>query len=237
MAPVFVGIDGFKLGWIAAVWAGPGHRPAAAFLPSLAEAERLLPEETRVIAVDIPIGLAEAAEPGGRPCDREARAFLKGRGSCVFPPPARAALRANTFAEACRLNQASGPAAKKISQQCFGLFPKLREAEAAITSPGWLRDRLIEVHPEVSFGMMNALVLSSQKKTVEGIAERRRLLTTAGFANLEQFEAAARAMKAGLDDALDACAAAWSAQRRSLDLGGCFPADAKGPDHHMRIWY
>jgi hypothetical protein len=50
LAPVFVGIDGFKLGWIAAVWLGPGHRPAAVLLPSLADAERLLPEETAVIA-------------------------------------------------------------------------------------------------------------------------------------------------------------------------------------------
>jgi predicted RNase H-like nuclease len=85
--------------------------------------------------------------------------------------------------------------------------------------------------------MMNGRVLSTKKHDALGQKERRTLLKDNNFSDIESFEKTARAMKAGTDDALDACAAAWSARRHNLGLSGCFPADAKGPGYHMRIWY
>ena len=41
----------------------------------------------RASRVDIPIGLNEEYEAGGRFCDREARKCLRGRASSVFPAP------------------------------------------------------------------------------------------------------------------------------------------------------
>lgn len=231
------GIDGFKKGWLVAVWGGPGHAPQAIALPSLIVAESLLPPETTVVAVDIPLGLLEAATFGGRPCDKEARAFLKGRASSVFSPPALPTLVATTYAEACQLNQASGPFAGKISRQSFELLPKLRDAEHAATTSSWLRERIIEVHPEVSFGKLLGRPLMTRKRQADGKDERRELLDRAGFSNVEAFEFDARALGAATDDALDACAAAWTAYRRVRGEAECFPVGASGPERAMRIWY
>jgi predicted RNase H-like nuclease len=38
-----------------------------------------------IVAIDVPIGLLDAYEIGGRACDREARRLLQRRGSSVFP--------------------------------------------------------------------------------------------------------------------------------------------------------
>ena len=52
----------------------------------------------QVIAVDIPIGLPDSAEP--RAADIEARKLLGKRRSSVFPTPHRAVLEAPTYAKA-----------------------------------------------------------------------------------------------------------------------------------------
>jgi predicted RNase H-like nuclease len=231
------GIDGFKRGWLVAVWGGPGHGPQAIALPALIAAESLLPPKTTVIAVDIPLGLMKVAVPGGRPCDIEARAFLKGRASSVFSPPALPTLVATTYDQACRINITSGTHARKISRQSFELLPKLRDAEHAAATSVWLRDRIIEVHPEVSFGKLAGRPLMTRKRQADGKEERRDLLGREGFVNLESFERDAKALGAATDDALDACAAAWSAHRRHMGNAKCFPLDASGPDRAMRIWY
>lgn len=231
------GIDGFRNGWLVAVWRGPGDAPRAIALPSLTAAESLLPPEIRVLAVDIPLGLLRVAAPGGRPCDIEARAFLKGRASSVFSPPALPTLVATTYAQACQINESSGPFARRISRQSFELLPKLRDAEHAAATSAWLRERIIEVHPEVSFGKLAGKPLMTRKRRADGKRERRELLDREGFAKLDAFERDARALGAASDDALDACAAAWTAHRRLLGNAKCFPLAASGPDRAMRIWY
>jgi hypothetical protein len=52
-----------------------------------------------IVAVDIPIGLNEEYEAGGRFCDREARKCLRGRASSVFPAPVRPVLAASSSRE------------------------------------------------------------------------------------------------------------------------------------------
>lgn len=234
---IVIGLDGCPKGWLGAVWLGPGHQPESLLLASLSDAERCLPPETRTIAVDIPIGLLGSAVPGGRPCDRPARRLLGPRASSVFSPPAAAALAAGDYAEACLLNKQSGPEAGSLSKQSFAIFPKISDAAKAVAGSIWLRERVIEIHPEVCFRMMSGSPLQYAKKKTAGKDERRRLLRQAGFENLEAFEVSARALGAATDDALDACVAAWSAWRRALGTAEYLPADASGPDYHMRIWY
>lgn len=190
-----------------------------------------------MVAVDIPLGLMKVAVPGGRPCDIAARAFLKGRTSSVFSPPAFPTLVATTYDEACAINETSGPFAKKISRQSFELLPKLRDAEHAAATSIWLRERIIEIHPEVSFGKIAGRPLMTRKRQADGKEERRELLGREGFMSLEDFERDARALGAATDDALDACAAAWTAHRRQRGEAGYFPLGASGPDRAMRIWY
>jgi predicted RNase H-like nuclease len=47
-----------------------------------------------IVAVDVPIGLCDAYQVGGRACDREARKQLRKRASSVFPAPVRSVLDA-----------------------------------------------------------------------------------------------------------------------------------------------
>jgi predicted RNase H-like nuclease len=188
------------------------------------------------VAIDIPLGLLDAAASGGRTCDQLARRRLGPRASSVFSPPVRRALEATNHAEASSLNRASGPGAGGISIQAFGIFPKLIDADTALVGSAWLRERAIEVHPEVCFSAMAGSPLEHPKKRAAGKSERRLLLGHNGFQELEGFVASARALGAGTDDALDACAATWSAWRRLHGLAECLPSDATGPNHWMRIW-
>ena len=73
-APLSVGVDGCRAGWIAVADLGDGltyrlHASFAELLASWSTAQRIL--------VDIPIGLPWRDCPS-RPCDRQARAFTEG---------------------------------------------------------------------------------------------------------------------------------------------------------------
>src|SRR5689334_13025320 len=99
-----VAFDGCPKGWLGAIWRGPGHPLDAICLASLRCAETDLPPETLAVAVDTSLGLLNAAVPGGRSCDRQARKLLGPRSSSVFSPPSMAALSATNYVEACKLN-------------------------------------------------------------------------------------------------------------------------------------
>ncbi len=234
---IVAGFDGCKPGWIGAIWRGPGSPPTAIHLASLATAERELAFETIVIAVDIPLGLLEAAVRGGRLCDQQARQQLGRRASSVFSPPVMAALKASTYREACELNQSSGPEGRKISKQSFAIFPKLIDGERSVRESEWLRNRIIEVHPELCFRTMAGFPLITKKKRAVGKDERRQLLRDHGFAELPFFERAARDLGAASDDALDACVSAWTAWRHAAGTAKCLPTNASGSHYSMRIWY
>jgi predicted RNase H-like nuclease len=231
------GFDGCPNGWLGAIWNGPGHSPDAIYSASLRDAETELPRDTRAVAVDIPLGLLTAAVPGGRSCDRQARKLLGPRSSSVFSPPSMAALAATDYTEACRISRQSGPDAGGISKQSFAIFRKLIDAEQAVAISDWLRERIIEVHPELCFRMIAGSPVQSAKKRAAGKEARRSLLQQSGFKNLQAFERAAHLLGAAADDALDACVAAWSAWRRAGGTARYLPADAIGPDFSMRIWY
>jgi predicted RNase H-like nuclease len=173
-----VGLDGYRGGWIGCLWTGPDRPAAVVALASLADAETALPPNTAVLAIDIPLGLDEAARPGGRECDQLARQRIGARRSSVFSSPSRGALNANSHAEASQMNRGSGPLAPGLSLQAYALFPKLREADAALAGSAWLRERVIEVHPEVSFCEKAGRPLEHPKKTT---ALRRVLRMTPDF--------------------------------------------------------
>lgn len=211
------GADGCPAGWATVFWQGPnGTPPRLRVLPNmtaLLEAE----EAPSVIAVDMPIGLAERAERGGRPCERETRKRLGARQSSVFATPARLALAAQTYEDACRLNRTESDPPLGVSKQCFNIFPKIREIDALMTPE--LQTRLRECHPELSFWAMNGetpLPLPKKVKSTPhapGLELRRTLLRKVGFP-LDDLEMPAIKLKdAAPDDILDACACAWSAWR------------------------
>ncbi len=223
-----VGVDGCKAAWFAvertrdgfacAVHAGPRELIAAH-------------AGARVIAVDVPIGLAER---GRRAPDGDARAFVGWpRAASIFSAPIRGVLGATTYAEALRLHRQLDDG-RGLSAQAFGILPKIRAWDEALREDAGARARAFEIHPEVSFAAMNGGVgLAAGKKTTLGREQRLALLARVFD------EAAVRALLASVprrvaaaDDVLDAFAALWSAERIADGVARSLPptpvVDANG---------
>jgi predicted RNase H-like nuclease len=229
------GVDGCRTGWVVALLdiatGGTSLRVVTKFSDVLA-----LREEPVVVAVDMPIGLLDAAEHGGRECDPLARELLGWpRRNSVFSPPVRGALEADTFAQAGSANRASSPLAIGISRQSFGIFEKLREVDAAMSPTR--QARVIEVHPELSFfEMLGGKPMGHGKKTLAGRAERLGALTGSGLLGPGASLPVVPGAKA--DDVLDALAACWTARRihggQAVRVPSTPPLDARGL--RMEIW-
>lgn len=176
-----------------------------------------------VIAIDIPIGLSES-QP--RFCDVAARQVLSPhRHTSVFPAPLRAALHARTFDQACRLTEKYG--GRRISMQAWGIYPKIRDVDAALRARPAIRTRVHEIHPEVSFWAWNrAQAMEFAKHTVQGRDERLALVS-AKFGDDVFATVRARYSKAlaGDDDILDAFAALWTAERIASGRARKLPSD------------
>jgi predicted RNase H-like nuclease len=188
-------------------------------------------EETaglKVLAVDIPIGLPEGKEH--RQCDLAAKTFLKPRSSSVFFTPPRVVIEQSTYAKANRVSKHEF--ARGISQQAYALRTKILEVDPIAAHD----DRIIEVHPEVTFRAMKGEALPYSKHSWNGQAERRRLVAGEGIDLPDHIPDAG---KVPPDDLLDAAAAAWTAWRVARDEAGVPPKSAKGCDrnHHGVIWY
>ncbi len=198
------------------------------------------------IAVDMPIGLLDQAHAGGRECEKQARRALPGRTSSVFSSPCRrAVLEARSFQDACRINAESSPDEKRITQQAWGIFPKLRELDSLVTAD--LQDRVFEVHPELCFAALRQEVVPGQprfqnlgqKNKPAGQGLRRELLESAGFRNLDEILSNRRHLQAQVDDILDACVSAWTARRVISGTAQRIPhkpqQDALG--RRMEMWF
>jgi predicted RNase H-like nuclease len=206
------GVDGCRAGWVA----------FKVELPSLATSVEVLdlpkllnrrPDDLLCVAIDIPIGLLDSS----RACDKAARKLLgQPRGTSVFAAPCRAALSATTHAEASQINREE--TGRGLSQQAFGIIPKIKQVDDAITSD--CQRWALEVHPEVCFWALNQRrPMKHNKKTKQGIAERIALLHDP-FPEIEK-HLASRPPHVGADDLLDAGAAVWTALRFRRNEAKC----------------
>ncbi len=230
------GMDGCRGGWVVAIatdGADGGGTLRIDVARDFAEALAFAASASR-IAVDMPIGLLDVPQPGGRACDRAARAVLGRQGSSVFSPPARPALDASDHRDAQR-RQGAG-----LSIQTWNIVPRIREVDAAIDAS--MQSRVIEAHPELAFRVLAGAPLA-RKATADGFAERAALLRTVFGPSLPDLVAARRAIGPSmlkLDDLADACVLAFVARRaddgsaRRLPDGDP-PVDARGL--RMEIWY
>ena len=231
------GADGCKSGWFVVVRdlasGAVSHHSAADFAGVLE-----LCDGVAALAVDMPIGLMDRVERGGRPADRLARERLKPhRASSVFSPPCRAALRYRTYEGAAAATRARSAESAGLTQQSFGLFPKLREVDALMTSE---RQKVVrEVHPELCFAVMNGgRPLDLSKKTPEGQALRVDLLGAAGFDISSKSVKKLSVAGVGRVDVIDAYATCWTAARiargEAEQLIGVPARDARGL--RMELW-
>lgn len=225
-APWIGGVDGCKSGWIVALRRIGDSAVTLRLLPKIADVVTLA-EKPAMLAIDMPMGLAEIALRGGRDCEKAARKLLRGKASSVFSIPRRAVLFAETHKEASAINRAAGDGVG-ISIQAFHLLPKLRELDDFITPVR--QRRLVEAHPELAFALMNggAPVLS-RKRTAQGRRERIALLKRHGI-ELPPLNDLPRGV--AIDDALDAIALTRSAERlyrgEAVRLPGERQRDARG---------
>jgi predicted RNase H-like nuclease len=218
-----LGVDGWKGAWVAARL--DGRLVTLSVLPDT-KAVLAVPD-VQVIGIDMPIGLSD---DGDRTCDIEARRRLPGAASSVFPAPVRPVLAASDYADArVRSLAACG---KSLSAQAFALVPAIRSLDDALGDPP--DPRVHEVHPEVSFRALDGRV-TERKASGRGLAQRVRALQSV----MDVLDGLAQAPSdVPATDALDACAAAWSAQRiadgRAGFVGDHRP-DARG--RPMRIHF
>jgi len=207
-----VGVDGYPGGWIAAVFAGDAlrwERARVGAFDGLVDACTGTPPRRTVIAVDMPIGLAER---GWRACDLQAKSVLGRAHARVFLTPPREIVRMGPQApnadvqHRCRELTGAG-----ISRQAMALTPRILDVDRCLPD-----DRIVEAHPELSFAAMAGRVLAS-KHTPEGLAERVEALasawhTSTGVGDVEGW-LSARPEGVPLIDATDALAVAWTALR------------------------
>ena len=135
--PWVAGVDGCRAGWIVAlvqVQAQRFRRPDLRLCSQFDEVLQLHPTPA-VIAIDIPIGLLAAPQPGGRDCDRQAPQLLGRRASSVCSPPSRRILHATDDAQV---------RSQGMSRQAFGIMPKIREVDRLMTPT--LQDGVYEAH-------------------------------------------------------------------------------------------
>ena len=206
------GVDGCKGGWIVMRLEVGSHNIAIDVVDAIS---KVLDsgEPPKILCIDVPIGLFDRARRGGRECDKAARKLLgRPRSSSVFSPPARPALKGRSFEEALRLNRESSSHAVGISQQCFGIIPKIREVDDFMTPQR--QERVVEVHPELVFyELSGGKSVKERKKTKAGLARRLELLGPALGCNASELVENHRSSKVARDDIVDAMAACWTAER------------------------
>lgn len=211
-----LGVDACRAGWAGIALSGGDSR--AYIAPGIRElADRATADgPLLVIAIDIPIGLADA---GRRAADVLARKELQGRWPSLFITPVRAAVQAADYQGAAAENRRL--AGEGLSRQAFALRAKILDVDQWFQAGSPAPARVVEAHPELSFAAMAGAPLRSRKNTWAGAVQRRALLAQAGIVLDGDLGLAGE--QAGVDDVLDAAAAAWTARRVSHGSARCLP--------------
>jgi predicted RNase H-like nuclease/gamma-glutamylcyclotransferase (GGCT)/AIG2-like uncharacterized protein YtfP len=219
------GVDGCRLGWLVLEQqrSGGGIQGLVS-----ADAAAFACDAHTLCAVDMPIGLPDGAP---RQCDGEARRLLGPRRASVFSAPLRSLLDAPDHGEACRRSrQLQG---RGLSIQSWNLMPRIRDLDQLLQHQPDQRQRLHEVHPELSFRELNGSVpLPFAKKSAEGRDCRRALLEPLFPGAFDGLRRQFPRQGVADDDLLDALVLLWSAGRlaagEALALGDPGARDATG---------
>jgi predicted RNase H-like nuclease len=232
--PSVVGVDAAKGGWVAVELVATEGVPSGvgrmAWFGSFLDVVSAFPTAS-VIAVDMPIGLPAAGRR--READDAARRFVGPRGSSVFATPSRELLDAETYGDARAI--AVRRMVPSLSAQAYALAPRIREVAVVVAAPGG--ERVVEVHPEVSFRQMKGAVLRTKKRDAAGVVERFALLAQQGIAMPDPLP---ELPDVAMHDLLDAAAAAWSAGRVAAGEAKTLPEEPPIDPVTRRpvaIWY
>ncbi|MDQ1619033.1 MAG: hypothetical protein QOE19_1602 [Actinomycetota bacterium] len=208
-----LGVDGAKGGWVAALVEGDDVRWLR-----LAHIREALTHDVMAIGVDMPIGLPQR---GRRECDLLAKRALGRAHPRVFLAPPRDVLDATSYVDAGARHRAHTDGLG-MSVQTWHIVERIREVDAVADDP-----RLVEVHPELSFARLAGEVLVTKHSAAGRVARLQTLRRR--WPRLDGLPAG--------DDALDALAAAWSAERWVRGTAESMPVQAPVDerDRPMRI--
>ena len=205
--------------------------------PPIAELIAAIPSQA-IIAIDMPIGLPERTGPKGRAPERMVRPILGPRRSSVFSVPPRRAVMEEDYRLGCAIARANSDPPRAFSKQAFHIFPKIRELDALLRSDRTLAERIIEVHPELAFAVLNGgdPMRFAKKARIAGARsghdERTKLLSGLG---LPVSFADQPPRGAGSDDVLDALACLAVAARHRLGLAKPYPNPPERDAHGLPI--
>jgi predicted RNase H-like nuclease len=215
-AMIAVGVDGCHGGWLAARFEGGALKHVRLF--STAHDLWSTWRDADLVLVDMPIGLRDGGSERG--CDLEARRVLGSpRGTSVFPVPCRPALAAESYEEACALNERH--TGRRLSRQTWAIVPKIVELDRLLALEPDARDRVREGHPEICYWSFTGSPMRRPKKLPDGSAERvealARVMPSAREVVLLVTERFA-GDRVGKDDIVDTLALAITAARAPLGL-------------------
>jgi predicted RNase H-like nuclease len=185
------------------------------------------------VLVDMPVGLPEGDERG---IERAARRVLGPRASSIFTVPARSAVYAADYLEACAKNVVAQ--GKKISKQAWYLCAKMQEVDKLLNEDIRLQQRVFEAHPELLFRLLHGAPLETTKKTREGQAARIQILESKGCKALElvaAVQAHYRKSEVAIDDVLDAAVLFWVAVNGSVPYLSNTKRDEQGILINFRV--
>jgi len=207
---VLAGVDGCKFGWLCITKDLNSGIIKSQIFSSATELFDQNPQP-QIFAIDIPIGIPDE---GSRQCDVLARKMLgPKRGTSVFPAPIRSALKSNTRDEADAVTRSVD--GRGVSPFSWSLYPKINAVDHVLVSNHELREKVFEIHPELSFmALNNRNPILEPKRESKGESMRRVLVNNYFGTNIfdlvrQQFSAT----NVGNDDINDAFAALWTAER------------------------
>lgn len=221
----FIGVDGCKGGWIAAISDPDGLRFEKH--SSIEELVRGHSDFSECL-IDMVIGLQEKKEDV-RP-DSFARHIINRRASTIFPAPCRQAVYADTVAQKYDLNQQI--LGKKFTPLTLGIMPKMRELDEFLNRYPMYKNVLKESHPEVCFSRLFGATVMTRKSTAEGIGQRIDILSRYVPMDQKYLREKAKEFKCNMDDLLDASCLAVTAALVQAGKWESIPAepmkDARG---------
>jgi predicted RNase H-like nuclease len=213
--PQYLGLDGFRGGWVAAWIDDRGHH-GFDYSPSLG---RLLAMPHQRAMIDMPIGLKMS---GHRTCDILGRELV---GSSVFLGARRNLWEFPDQASANQHYWRHEGRGMGVSCQLWNIKDKIKEVDDFITPDR--QARIGEAHPELVFLKLNNEVRLEPKKSARGCNHRIELLSERGFVKLSKWLTERYGTGIGRDDLIDACACAVAARDSNARLGGD-EVDARG---------
>jgi predicted RNase H-like nuclease len=174
-----------------------------------------------VIALNAPIGYMHESKPGGRTCDREARALLGKRGSSIKSAPVRLDSQREIDLLPDHLDAISRT-----------LLPRYREVAAEMAP--YRQRTVFEVHSDLSFYQLNGEVpLQWSKHSEKGIEERKALLEVKvpGVDRILEAELPG----VSISHLLDIAAFVWTARRIFVHAATRIPDDPEWDDQGLRM--